>query len=78
MLAGSRKPKVVIDTNVFVSGLNFAGKPGEVLDLFMNMTSRNVVKNMAYRKGQLTWKSPEHPFCCTVIGTKGPQTRRAQ
>ena len=27
------KPKVVIDTNVFVSGLNFKGKPREVLDL---------------------------------------------
>jgi len=27
------KPKVVIDTNVFVSGLTFKGKPREVLDL---------------------------------------------
>ena len=35
MPAGSRKLRVVIDTNVFVSGLNFAGKPGEVLDLFI-------------------------------------------
>ncbi len=26
-------PKIVIDTNVFVSGLNFKGKPREVLDL---------------------------------------------
>jgi len=26
-------PKVVIDTNVFVSGLTFTGKPREVLDL---------------------------------------------
>jgi hypothetical protein len=26
-------PKLVIDTNVFVSGLNFKGKPREVLDL---------------------------------------------
>jgi putative PIN family toxin of toxin-antitoxin system len=34
MLAGSRKLKVVIDTNVFISGLNFAGKPGQVLELF--------------------------------------------
>jgi putative PIN family toxin of toxin-antitoxin system len=31
----SKKPRVVIDTNVFVSGLNFAGKPGEVLELFI-------------------------------------------
>ena len=29
----TRKPKVVIDTNVFVSGLNFSGKPRGVLDL---------------------------------------------
>lgn len=35
MPAGSKKPRVVIDTNVFISGLNFAGKPGEVLDLFV-------------------------------------------
>jgi putative PIN family toxin of toxin-antitoxin system len=27
------KPKVVIDTNVFVSGLTFKGKPRDVLDL---------------------------------------------
>lgn len=27
------KPRVVIDTNVFVSGLNFKGKPRDVLDL---------------------------------------------
>ena len=27
------KPKVVIDTNVFVSGFTFKGKPREVLDL---------------------------------------------
>ena len=36
MLIESKKPRVVIDTNVFVSGLNFAGKPGEVLELFVN------------------------------------------
>lgn len=35
MPAENRKPRVVIDTNVFISGLNFAGKPGEVLDLFI-------------------------------------------
>ena len=29
----TEKPKVVIDTNVFVSGLNFRGRPREVLDL---------------------------------------------
>ena len=34
MPTGSKtKPKVVIDTNVFVSGLNFRGKPRRVLDL---------------------------------------------
>jgi len=30
----SREPEVVIDTNVFISGLNFTGKPSEVLKLF--------------------------------------------
>ncbi len=35
MLIESKKPRVVIDTNVFVSGLNFGGKPGEVLELFV-------------------------------------------
>ena len=29
----TKKPKVVIDTDVFVSGLNFKGKPREILDL---------------------------------------------
>lgn len=28
-----KKPKVVIDTNVFISGLNFRGNPREILDL---------------------------------------------
>lgn len=27
--------RVVIDTNIYISGLNFAGKPGEVLELFI-------------------------------------------
>jgi putative PIN family toxin of toxin-antitoxin system len=31
----SKKPRVVIDTNVFISGLNFAGKPSEILELFI-------------------------------------------
>lgn len=31
----NKKPKVVIDTNVFISGLNFTGKPSEVLELFV-------------------------------------------
>ena len=29
----TEKPQVVIDTNVFVSGLNFRGRPREVVDL---------------------------------------------
>lgn len=35
MLIENKKSKVVIDTNVFISGLNFAGKPNEVLELFI-------------------------------------------
>jgi len=31
----SKKLKVVIDTNVYISGLNFAGKPGEILELLI-------------------------------------------
>jgi putative PIN family toxin of toxin-antitoxin system len=31
----NRKPRAVIDTNVYVSALNFTGRPGEVLDLLM-------------------------------------------
>ena len=31
----SKKPRVVIDTNVFISGLNFAGKPSEILELLI-------------------------------------------
>jgi len=35
MLIENKKPKVVIDTNVFISGLIFTGKPSEVLELFI-------------------------------------------
>lgn len=28
------KPRIVLDTNVWVSGLVFAGQPGKILDLF--------------------------------------------
>ena len=35
MLTEHKKPDVVIDTNVYISGLNFSGKPGEILELFM-------------------------------------------
>ena len=31
----NRRPRVVIDTNVFISGLNFAGIPSEILELLM-------------------------------------------
>ena len=34
MPTGNKRLKVVIDTNVFISGLHFGGKPGEVLNLF--------------------------------------------
>jgi len=27
------KPKVMLDTNVIISGLNFRGRPREILDL---------------------------------------------
>lgn len=30
---GSRKPRVVVDTNVIISALNYKGKPREVFDL---------------------------------------------
>jgi len=36
MSTESEKLKVVIDTNVFISGLNFAGTPSEILELFIN------------------------------------------
>ena len=36
MSTESKKLKVVIDTNVFISGLNFAGTPSKVLELFIN------------------------------------------
>lgn len=36
MSTGSEKSKVVIDTNVFISGLNFVGVPSEVLESFIN------------------------------------------
>lgn len=36
MLTENKNPKVVIDTNVFISGLNFTGIPSDVLELFIN------------------------------------------
>jgi putative PIN family toxin of toxin-antitoxin system len=30
---GKFRPKIVIDTNVYVSGLNFKGKPRDILDM---------------------------------------------
>lgn len=36
MNTGNKKPKVVIDTNIFISELNFTGKPSEILELFIN------------------------------------------
>jgi putative PIN family toxin of toxin-antitoxin system len=36
MLLDKKKLKVVIDTNVFISALNFAGKPEDIFDLLMN------------------------------------------
>ena len=35
MQSEHEKLRVVIDTNVYISGLNFSGKPGEILELFM-------------------------------------------
>jgi len=35
-VAPSSKPKVVIDTNVWISGLIFGGVPAKVIELFVN------------------------------------------
>jgi putative PIN family toxin of toxin-antitoxin system len=35
MLTGSERLKVVIDTNVLISALNFGGKPAQILRLFI-------------------------------------------
>jgi len=31
MNTGSERPRVVIDTNVYISALNFGGKPAQIL-----------------------------------------------
>ena len=35
MNTGSERPRVVIDTNVYISALNFGGKPAQILMLFI-------------------------------------------
>ena len=65
--------KVVLDTNVIVSALNFAGKPAEVLDLAIageiaNITSDHIiteVRNILIRK--FSWEPAEAEDAGTLL-----------
>jgi putative PIN family toxin of toxin-antitoxin system len=50
------KPKVVIDTNVFVSGLTFKGKTREVLDLLWRGDIEAFISPFILRELELTLK----------------------
>ena len=50
------KPKVVIDTNVFVSGLTFKGKPREVLDLIWRGDIEACISSFIFRELEETLK----------------------
>ena len=50
------KPKVVIDTNVFVSGLTFKGKPREVLDLVWRGDIEAFISSFILRELEQTLK----------------------
>jgi uncharacterized protein len=77
--------KVVLDTNVIVSALNFAGKPAEVFDLARageidNITSNpiiNEVKNILMRK--FSWEPGQAEAAGTLLGffskTVNPKSR---
>ncbi len=66
--------KVVLDTNVIVSALNFAGKPAEVFDLAIegeiaNITSEHIiteVRNILIRK--FSWGTDEAEDASTLLG----------
>jgi len=50
------KPKVVIDTNVFVSGLTFKGKPREVLDLIWRGDIEACISSFIFKELEETLK----------------------
>jgi putative PIN family toxin of toxin-antitoxin system len=50
------KPKVVIDTNVFVSGLTFKGNPREVLDLIWRGDIEACISSFILREFEETLK----------------------
>jgi len=50
------KPKVVIDTNVFVSGLTFKGKPREVLDLIWRGDIETCISSFIFKELEETLK----------------------
>jgi len=55
MLIESKRPRVVIDTNVFVSGLNFAGKPDEVLELLIRGDIEACVSSFIFIHPAFVW-----------------------
>ncbi len=50
------KPKVAIDTNVFVSGLTFKGKPREVLDLIWRGDIEACISSFIFKELEETLK----------------------
>jgi putative PIN family toxin of toxin-antitoxin system len=50
------KPKVVIDTHVFVSGLTFKGKPREVLDLIWRGDIEACISSFIFKELEETLK----------------------
>lgn len=50
------RPKVVIDTNVFVSGLTFKGKPREVLDLIWRGDIEACISSFIFKELEETLK----------------------
>lgn len=70
------KPKVVIDTNVFVSGLTFKGKPREVLDLLWRGDIEALIPPFILRELELTlkkdfgWEKDQIEHTIEIINSK--------
>jgi len=78
LIATENKPpmKVVIDTNVFISGLNFPGNPKEILKLFRTGEIQVYISSFILKEitkilsGKFKWSKREMAEAVTLIKRK--------
>jgi uncharacterized protein len=54
--------KVVVDTNVFISGFGWDGKPGEILDLLQSRSIENYITSRIFQELQRVVAYPRLKF----------------